>query len=304
MSSSILADVSSFADRFAALDGRFLFAALVLQVVNLGLRSLAWRNVIAAAYPRARVPFGSIAGAYVAGVGLNTFTPGRAGEAAKIFLARRRVEGSSVATLGASLSLALLFDALVGGTLVAALWATGVAPGVPSPTPVMIAAGLVAVVAVSTVLLLGARRSARIRGFLTGAWSGLAVLRTPTRYVRTVAVFQLCAWACRIGVVLFVLAAFGITPTLAAAVLVLVAGGLSTAVPVPGGGGTQQLLVAYALHRTASVGAVLSFSIGMQAGVALVNTLVGLTALMLMFRTLAPGAAVRLARSAARDVEQ
>jgi uncharacterized membrane protein YbhN (UPF0104 family) len=298
---SIFADVSSFADRFAAVDGRFLFAALVLQVANLGLRSLAWRNVIAAAHPSARVSYASIAGAYVAGVGLNTFTPGRAGEAVKVFLARRRVQDSSVATLGAALSLVLLFDALVGGTLVAVLWATGTAPGVPSPTPMMIAAGLVAITSLSTALVVGARRSTRIRGFLTGAWSGLAVLRTPTRYVRTVAVFQLGAWACRIGVVLFVLMAFGITPTLAAAVLVLVAGGLSTAVPVPGGGGTQQLLVAYALHRTASVGAVLSFSIGMQAGVALVNTLVGLTALMLMFRTLAPGAAVRLARSAARD---
>jgi hypothetical protein len=39
----------------------------------------------------------------------------------------------------------------------------------------------------------------------------------------------------------------------------------------------------------------------MQAGVALVNTLVGLTALMLMFRTLTPAVAVRRARAAARD---
>jgi hypothetical protein len=38
----------------------------------------------------------------------------------------------------------------------------------------------------------------------------------------------------------------------------------------------------------------------MQAGVAIVNTLVGLTALLLMFRTLAPTAAVRAAVGAGR----
>jgi hypothetical protein len=102
-------------------------------------------------------------------------------------------------------------------------------------------------------------------------------------------------------VVMLVLAAFGIRPTPSSAVLVLVAGGLSTAVPVPGGGGAQQVLVAYALHSTVSLSQAVSFSIGMQAGVALVNSLVGITALMLMFRTLTPAAALRSARAVARD---
>ena len=53
-------------------------------------------------------------------------------------------------------------------------------------------------------------------------------------------------------------------------------------------------------HRVSRASAI-SFSVGMQAGVALVNTLVGLTALMLMFRTLTPGGAVRRARAAAGD---
>jgi uncharacterized membrane protein YbhN (UPF0104 family) len=106
---------------------------------------------------------------------------------------------------------------------------------------------------------------------------------------------------CRIGVVMLVLAAFGIPPTPTSAVLVLVAGGISTAVPIPGGGGAQQVLVAYALHSTVSVSQAIAVSVGMQAGVALVNTLVGLTALMLMFRTLTPAAAVRSARAVARS---
>ena len=99
---------------------------------------------------------------------------------------------------------------------------------------------------------------------------------------------------------MLVLAAFDIPPTLGTAAVVLVAGGLSTAVPIPGGGGTQQVLVAYALHSTVSVSQALSFAVGMQAGVALVNAVVGVTALMLMFRTLVPTAAVRAAAASGR----
>ena len=289
------------AERFAELDRRLLLAAIVLQLANLGLRAFAWRNVLAAAYPRERVAYPSIAGAYVAGVALNTFTPGRAGEVVKIVLARTRIHGSAVPTVAASLSVVVVFDALFGGAIVIALWAGGVAPGLPGPgVPMLAAAGAGVALAALAVSVL-ARRSHRVRQFISRAWAGVAILKTPGRYVRGVAVFQLGAWACRIGVVMLVLAAFGIQPTVGSAALVLVAGGLSTAVPVPGGGGAQQVLVAYALHSTVSVSEALSFSLGMQAGVALVNTLVGVTALMLMFRTLAPTAAVRSAYALARS---
>jgi NhaP-type Na+/H+ or K+/H+ antiporter len=64
----------------------------------------------------------------------------------------------------------------------------------------------------------------------------------------------------------------------------------------PGGAGTQQVLVAFALHGTVSTAAALSFSAGMQVGITAVNTLVGMAALMLIFRTLRPVEAVRAAR--------
>ena len=300
MTAAFLDHASALAGQFESLDGRLLFAALVLQISNLALRAFAWRNVLAAAHPERRVPYLSVAGSYVAGVALNTFTPGRAGELAKVLLVRTRIAGSAVPTIAAALSVVLVFDAIVGGALVAALWAGGGAPGIPAPgAPVLLAAA-----AAVSVLVLGitfaARRSNRARQLLTRAWAGVAIIRSPGRYLGSVALVQLGAWLCRIGVVMLVLAAFGVPPTLTSAVLVLVAGGISTAVPIPGGGGAQQVLVAYALHSTVSVSQAIAFSVGMQAGVALVNTLVGLTALMLMFRTLTPAAAVRSARAVAR----
>jgi hypothetical protein len=89
--------------------------------------------------------------------------------------------------------------------------------------------------------------------------------------------------------------------TIPVTLLVIVLGGLSTAVPAtPGGLGTQQVLLVYALRETASAAVVLSFSLGMQAGVTIMNTLIGLAAAMLVFRTFRPLAAVRSSLALAR----
>jgi uncharacterized membrane protein YbhN (UPF0104 family) len=120
------------------------------------------------------------------------------------------------------------------------------------------------------------------------------VLRTPARYGRTVLLPQAGAWACRVGTVFALLAAFGLPASIPLAALVVVLGGLSTLVPAtPGGAGAQQLLVVYGLHGAASTANALSFSIGMQLGVTAVNTLIGLTAAMILLRTFRPVAAFR-----------
>jgi hypothetical protein len=96
---------------------------------------------------------------------------------------------------------------------------------------------------------------------------------------------------CRLGVAFAMLAAFGVQATIPIAGLVVVAGGMSTLVPAtPGGAGTQQLFTVVALAQVASAASALSFSIGLQVGVTLVNTLVGLLALTLVFGTVRPAA--------------
>ena len=51
----------------------------------------AWRNVLAAAYPGPRVPFRSIYGAYVAGVGVNSILPARSGDLVRVWFAHRAI---------------------------------------------------------------------------------------------------------------------------------------------------------------------------------------------------------------------
>jgi hypothetical protein len=67
-------------------------------------------------------------------------------------------------------------------------------------------------------------------------------------------------------------------------------------VPLPGGGGSQQAFATYALHGSVSTAGAMSFSFGVQLGVTVLNSVVGLVAAMVLFRTLRPGAALRAVR--------
>ena len=96
---SVVDVLESASDRFGRLDGRFLVAALVLQLGTLAFRSFAWRGVLVAAYPGREVRVLSVAGAYAAGVAMNAFMPARGGELAKVLVARTQIVGSTVPTL-------------------------------------------------------------------------------------------------------------------------------------------------------------------------------------------------------------
>lgn len=292
--------IEAAGEQLAALDARFLFVALALQLGSLGLRAVVWRNVLAAAYPDRRIPLASVAGSYAVGVALNAFLPARGGEIVKLALVRSRIEGSTIPTVASTLSVVLLLDALLGGVILLILVGLGTAPIPPLPS-----IGVLPIAAAAAVLVAGfltfrfCPRPART--FVAHIAQGAAVLKSPGRYARTVAPFQLAAWTCRIGVAFFVLYAFGIHAGIASAALVVVLNGLSTVVPVPGGVGTQQVLAAYALRGLVPLAGAVSFSIGLQVGVTTVNTLVGMTALMLMFRTLRPLGAVRSGLGLARS---
>lgn len=276
--------LGAVSDRVAALDGRWIAVALLFHLGNLGFRALAWRAILAAAYPGARIRLLDVGAAYAAGVALNAYVPARGGEALKVALVRLRTRGTTVAGIGASSGVVLLFDALVGAALVTTAWSLGLVPALPRPS-----AGAVAGAAGALAVLVAVGAAApRLRAHVK---QGAAILATPGRYLRRVVPFQAGAWACRLGVAYAMLAAFGVPATVPLAGLVVVASGLSTLVPAtPGGAGTQQLLVVVALQQVASAASALSFSIGMQVGITVVNTFLGLAALSLVFGTLRPSA--------------
>ena len=294
--------LESVTDSFASVDPGLVAVALCLQLASFCFRSLAWRNILGAAYPSARVPFLGVATAYGTGIALNALVPARGGDVAKIALLRSRIAGSSVATIVATIGVLSAFDAVVGVSFLLAAWAAGLLPAFPVPPgppgldlamghPWVVGAALVPLAA-----LLGwlARAlSGRLRSFGRHVLRGLAVIRSPRRYALEVVPVQLTAWSCRVGAAFFLLAAFHVPATIPAAVLVVVVGGIAAASPTPGGAGTQQLALAFVLSATASTASIVAFSVGMQLAVTTLNVAIGLTALMLTFRTLRPAAAIR-----------
>jgi uncharacterized membrane protein YbhN (UPF0104 family) len=298
----------SVTDRFAAVDPRLVAVALGLQLASFCLRSRAWRNILAAAYP-GRVRTVDVAAAYGTGIALNAFVPARGGDAAKIALLRARIHGSSVPTVVTTIGVLSAFDTVLGLSLLGVALSCGLLPelpALPSPPglglaashPVLLAAGVGVVGMVA--FPLARRLSRRLRGLRDRFLQGLAVVRSPRRYVLEVAPLQMAAWVCRLGAAYFLLAAFGLRASLAAALLVVVVGGMANAAPVPGGLGTQQLALAYALHATASTTSIVAFSVGMQVAVTTLNVAMGMTALMIALRTFRPLAAVRAGVGAAR----
>ena len=279
-----LATLDSFSDQVAALDARWILVALAFQLGNLGCRAVAWRGVLVSAYPDARIRLPDVGAAYAAGVAANAYLPARGGEAVKIALVRLRIPSSTVAGVGASNGVVLLFDTAVGASLLTIAWALGLVPALPRPSPVT-AVGAAAALALAAIIVAAVPR---LRANLR---QGASILASPRVYLRRVVPYQAGAWACRIGVAFAMLAAFGVPATVPIAGLVVVASGMSTLVPAtPGGAGTQQLLIVVALQQVASAASALSFSIGMQVGITLVNTIVGVVAIMLVFGTMRPTA--------------
>jgi uncharacterized membrane protein YbhN (UPF0104 family) len=289
-------------DRLAGADPRLVALALLLHVANHVIRSFAWRGVIVAAYPDRPVPFTRVLTGYATGVALNAVAPARGGDAVKVGLVRAAVPDSSLVTVAATMSVLVALDLVIGTLLLVGVGLSGAVPLDPGgafsrvTTAAPLIAGALAVVGVVAYL---ARK--RLRVLAERLRQGGAVLRTPARYLRTVAAPQMAAWCCRVGVVLCLLAAFGLPATVPLAALVMVVGGASTAIPLtPGGAGTQQVMLAVALSQTASAAAVVSFSVAMQASVTLVNALLGLAAAMAVCRTLRPVRAMRTALAGAR----
>ena len=296
--SSFFDGVGTFADHLAAVQWRFLAIALVFHLGKVVAITVAWRNIVAAAYPSTSVRWPRIFGSYVAGAGVNALVPARTGDLVKLYIAKRQVEGSTYTTLASTLVALTIFD-LAAASLIF-LWAVhrGVLPGVdvlphlprfdlswvfahPRATAVLALVLLVAAVA----LVVWALR--RISAFRRRVGQGFAVLRDPRAYLRGVALWQAIDWTLRIMALYWFLRAFGIAADAHNAFLVQVTQSLSTIFPFsPGGIGTEQALVLYVLAGEAATSALLAFSVGTKLTIILANVALGSAAIALMLRTI------------------
>jgi uncharacterized membrane protein YbhN (UPF0104 family) len=301
-----------FYDHLAAVRWWPLAIALGLQFLRIALRAIAWRNILQASYPATKVRFLPVFGAYLAGIGVNAIIPARVGDAVKVALAKQRIEGSSYATVAATLIVETLFDFFVALGLFAWALTLGVLPGLhilrklPSvdwswPLSHPRTSAVIGAVLLVLLLVLGIWAGRRAVAFWARVRQGFAILRTPWRYLRDVVSWQAASWVLRIASIYYFLRAFGITATIHNALLTQVVQSLSTLFPItPGGAGTEQGLLVYVFRGREAATPLLSFSVGMKIALTAFMVVLGFAALGLMVRTFSPRRAIEQAEESER----
>ena len=294
-----------FFDELASVSWTSLAIALGLHVAKVLLRTVAWRNILRASYPEERVRWAPVAGAYVAGVGVNSVVPGRGGDLVKLYLVHRRLPSVKYTTLATTLVTETLLDFVLATGFF--LWALsiGVVPSIHTPSfdwgwlfrNAKATATIVALLTVGVIWL--SWRVARNPEIKERFGRGFAALHDRRRYAREVASWQLLSWICRIASLYWFLKAFHVHATVHNALLSQVVDSLSTLLPFsPGGAGTKQGFLVAILHGQAPTSRLLAFSIGMYVAVTLINVALAALALFLMLRTLRLGEILGRAKAA------
>lgn len=301
---SFIDAVQAFGERLAAVHWGFLLGAVALSAANLALRSRAWQQILRAALPAERIRYRNAFGAYCAGVGVNAVIPARVGDLVKMFLLKRSTKDARYPTLVGSLVAETFFDALVATALLAWALSAGVLPGlrltdIPAFDLSWVFRNWIIVLAVIAALAVAAFVAGRrIRAFWRQFGQGLAIVRTPGRYVARVASWQALGWVCRIGGAWLFLQAFAVPASLENALIVQVAGSLGSLFPAtPGGLGPTQALLVVMLAGEAGRTDILAFSAGMELTLLVLNVSLGAVCMALLLRHLRVRKAIRDARA-------
>jgi uncharacterized membrane protein YbhN (UPF0104 family) len=288
--------VGQFFSDLAAVHWGALAIGLGFFALNLALRSRAFFHSLRAAYPAVSFQWRRIFGAYVAAVGFNNVVPARGGDLIKLFLAKSSIRSSTYPTVAAAFFVESIFDVGVGVLVLIFAFTQGVFPKPPdfsklSSFDISYLAGhfrlmLFLITALAVLgLLVFALFSGRARTFWVRVRQGLTILSDRPRYLREVVAWQAAGWACRFGAFWFMLEAFRVGASVQAVLLVFAVNQVAGAVPfTPGGAGVQQALLVRVFAVRSPAAVVAAYSVGQQLAIAAFTGLLGLAAVVFVFR--------------------
>ena len=206
--SDLLDSAQTFFSRLASLNWLSLLLGLALFALYLLLRSRALWGAVQTAYPRVRVRWRDVWGAYMVGYAINNVFPLGGGNLAQLFLTRVAITESSYPTIAAALWTGVIFDWFMGLLIMCFAFTQGVFPKPPdfSKLPafdisffaanmrftlfVLTALGILFLVAFALL-------SARVRAFWQRIKQGLTVLRDRDVYRRRMVSWQFASWVAR-----------------------------------------------------------------------------------------------------------
>ena len=279
--------------RIGDLSFYWLLLALLLKTMESALIGLGWRNILRAAYPQAELSFKTAWGASQGGTAINAVTPAQAGTVAMIGIFRKSIPGSSVAGVtSAAVVQSLFFTAfsVVIVICVAIFRPRTVSKGSPADEsggfiashPVLVP--VVVVVAAAALVYFWPRLKPRLLSTWHKAKQGAAIFRDWRRYAVGVALPSAGSYACRIGVNVVFMAAFGIPITAFTVFLIASSHMLSGLFALtPGGVGQTQALDLATLRGHASSGAIGAFSITQDSVMTIWNVVLGVIVMLWAF---------------------
>jgi uncharacterized membrane protein YbhN (UPF0104 family) len=312
----LLDSIGTFFTQLTSLSWVSLLLGLVLYALYLLLRSRALFGALRAAYPRERIRWRDVWGAYMVGYAINNVFPLGGGSLAQVFLTRLAIPPASYPTVAAGLATGAIFDWFMGLLVMCFAFTQGVFPKPPdfSQLPAFDISFFASnmrftlfalTVAGMSFLVAFALLSARVRAFWERVRQGFTVVRDFPRYRREMARWQFASWIARFAAYWALLDAFHIGGSVRNVLLVLGVQVVASVFPfTPGGAGVQQALL---LTIFAGSPYVASFSIGQQIAIAALTTTCGFAALVLIFRlrsfreVIARGKAHRREEDASRE---
>jgi uncharacterized protein (TIRG00374 family) len=273
------------ANAFAAVEWRWVAAAVGLNLLSVLMRALAWRTVIVQAFEPPHPSFMLVFSAFSVGLFANAVLPGRIGELARVAVLNRRMKqpGAWARLLGTVFA-HRVFDLVAVIALIVYVMLTA---HIPDWAVTSLIAVVVVGIILFTIAVMGARDDhyagleeglGAVRKVVRLARYGLSVMRRPAAAALAL-LFQLLGWTCQLFAVYTTMRAFGINEPLPAAGLVLVLMNVATIFPLwPGNVGLVQAAVALPLFTYYGVAKAngIAFGFGLQIIEASVGIGVGL----------------------------
>jgi uncharacterized membrane protein YbhN (UPF0104 family) len=302
-------------DRVVAVNPWWLLLGIVLYELSQLVRTRGWFNILRAAFPgceelRAR----DVAGAYLAGAGLNSVIPARGGDFVKILLVHRKLPRAKYSTLIATFGPETLPEIFLSAGLVIWALAHGFLPVPVSMTelpeldvsfvifhPLVSAAGF-AVGGVAAFLL---ARWIRGHSRKLGARlkQGFAILRCPRQFVLGVGGWQALSRLVRLAAFICFMEAVGLPVTFDTAILVMAAQSAGRIIPfAPVSAGLRVAMLSYGFaaltDQPVDVASITSLWFTAGAVHIVCGLLISVGVLFATFGTLSPRRAIAAVRAA------
>jgi hypothetical protein len=283
--------ISDFFSEFGHAFTHLVIWAYVLAIVAIllqpAVKSRAWRNLLAAAYPHANVRWRDAYGAYLVKSGAGIFLPMHGDDAVRVSLMTDRIQGASGAAVAATAGIETLADVLLTVLLVGvSAWLGASVIDWHSIAAHPLKPAIVAVVTIGAFGAAAVVLRRRARGLGEELKQGMAIFKRRGAYTKHVLTWHTLDFALQLGTLYLLLVAFGFRgATLSVASVVLIRTAQRVTVSLPGfleTGSQQAMIVAILTTAGQTAGHALGFGLGSKITTSGINIVLALVAARVM----------------------